>query len=160
MVWEAEIYYHTAIKYGNPALELLTGDTIDISECLEFELYNLVWFWNNHPDDTKPMLGKWLGILHSVGIMICYWIPNEKGKVISYTTIQNLSAEKPRYPNIQESISDYHNSLEAALGSGDFGTILYVCDSFINDYECVTAKVTLMRNNTKDCHIHLRHMTS
>ena len=67
MVWEAEIYYHTAIKYGNPALELLTGDTIDISEWLEFEFYELVWFWNNESDDTKTMLVLWLGLSHRVG---------------------------------------------------------------------------------------------
>ena len=32
MVWESEIYYHTAGKSGHPALEHLIGDTIDISE--------------------------------------------------------------------------------------------------------------------------------
>ena len=42
MVWEAEIYSRTASKDGRPALERLTGYTIDISECLEFELYDLV----------------------------------------------------------------------------------------------------------------------
>ena len=33
-VWEADIYYRTAGKDGCPALERLTGDMIDISECL------------------------------------------------------------------------------------------------------------------------------
>ena len=47
MVLEADIYYRTAGKDGHPALELLTGDTIDISEWLEFEFYELVWFCNN-----------------------------------------------------------------------------------------------------------------
>ena len=53
MVWEDEIYYHTSGKYGIPYLERLTGDTIDISECMESDFYDLVWFWNNHSDDTK-----------------------------------------------------------------------------------------------------------
>ena len=47
MVWEAQIYTHTAEKDGCPALEQLTGDMIDISEWLEFEFYDMVWFWNN-----------------------------------------------------------------------------------------------------------------
>ena len=47
MVWEAEIYSHTAGKDGGLSLERLTGDTIDISEWLEFDFYDLVWFWNN-----------------------------------------------------------------------------------------------------------------
>ena len=57
MVWEAQIYSYTAGKDGLPALEQLTGDTIYISEWLEFELYDLVWFWTNQSDDTNPMLG-------------------------------------------------------------------------------------------------------
>ena len=56
MVWEADIYSLTAGKDIRPALERLTGGTIDISEWLEFELYDLVWFWNKQSDDTKPML--------------------------------------------------------------------------------------------------------
>ena len=47
MVWEAQIYTRTAEKDGCPALEQLTGDMIDISEWLEFEFYDMVWFWNN-----------------------------------------------------------------------------------------------------------------
>ena len=39
MVWEADIYPHTTGKDGRPALEQLTGDTIDISEWLDFDLY-------------------------------------------------------------------------------------------------------------------------
>ena len=36
MVCEAKIYSRTAGKYGRPSLEQLTGDTVDISEYLEF----------------------------------------------------------------------------------------------------------------------------
>ena len=78
MVWEAEIYYHTAGKDGHPAIERLTGYRIDISEWLKFEFYDLLWFWNNHSDDTKAMLGQWLGVSHRVGSVLCYWIISEK----------------------------------------------------------------------------------
>ena len=47
MVWEGGIYYVTAGKDGHPVLEILTGDTIEISEWMEFEFYSFVWFWNN-----------------------------------------------------------------------------------------------------------------
>ena len=47
MVWEVDIYYQTAGKDVHPALERLTGDKIDISECLEFEFYEILWFWDN-----------------------------------------------------------------------------------------------------------------
>ena len=74
VVWESEIYSRTAVKYGRPDLERLTGDTIDISEWMEFDFYDLFWFWNNQSDDIKPMLEQWLGVIHIVGSEICYRI--------------------------------------------------------------------------------------
>ena len=107
---------------------------------MEFEFYDLVWFWNNQSDDTKPMLGRWLGVSHRVGSALCYWIISEKGKVLSQTTVQHLTAEEPRDPNIQERIRYYHGSLEDELVSEDFGTSLDGYGSFINDYEEGIAK--------------------
>ena len=93
MVWEAEIYSCTACKDGFPALERLTGYTIDISEWLEFEFYDLVWFWNNQSDDTKTMSRRRIDVSHRVGSAICYWIISEKVNVLSQTTVQHLNAE-------------------------------------------------------------------
>ena len=135
MVQEAEIYYRTSGKDGCPSLERLTGGTIDIYEWLEFEFYELLWFWNNQSDDTKTILGQWLGVLHRVGSDVCYWTLSEKGKVLSQTKVQNLTSEEPRDSDVQERIRDYHGSLEDALRSEDFGTSLDVYDSFINDDE-------------------------
>ena len=44
MVWEVDIYSRTAGKDGRPALELLTGDMINIYKWLEFEFYDKVFF--------------------------------------------------------------------------------------------------------------------
>ena len=41
LVWEAEIYSHTAGKDVKTLMERLTGDIIDISELTEFEFYCL-----------------------------------------------------------------------------------------------------------------------
>ena len=100
MVWEADIYSRTAGKDGRLSLERLTGDMIDISEWLEFEFYELLWFLNNQSNFTKPMLGRWLGVSHRVGTSLCYWILSNKGKILSQTTGQNLTAEEPRYPYV------------------------------------------------------------
>ena len=71
MVLEYDFYSRTAGKYGHPALERLIGDTLDISEYLEFEFYDLKLFWNNQSDYTKLMLVLWLGVSHSVGSVLC-----------------------------------------------------------------------------------------
>ena len=113
---------------------------IDISECLEFEFYCLVWFWNNQSDDTKPMLGLWLGLSHRFGSAICYWNLSEKVIFLSKTTVQHLTDEEPRDTGVQDLIRDYHGFLEDVLGSEDFGTSLDGYDSFVNDYEEGIAK--------------------
>ena len=102
---------------------------------MEFEFYDLVWFFNNQSDDTKPLLGKWLGVSHRVGSTLCYWIISEKGGVLSLTTVQHLTAEEPIDHVVQERIRDYHGSLEDGIGSEDFSTSLDGYDSFNNDYE-------------------------
>ena len=83
MVWEEGVYSRTSGKDGRPSLEQLTGDMIDIYEWLEFESYDLVWFWNNQSDYTKPILRQWLIISHRVGSALCYWILSEKGNILS-----------------------------------------------------------------------------
>ena len=86
------------------------------------------------------MLVQFLGVSHRVGIALCYWILSEKVKVLSRTTVQHLTAEEPRDPDVQEQIRDYHRSMEDSLGSEDFGTNLDGYDSFINKDEEGVAK--------------------
>ena len=45
-------------------------DTIDISEWLDFEFYNLVWYWDERKADmadNPKKIGQWLRIAHCVG---------------------------------------------------------------------------------------------
>ena len=86
------MYFRTVGKNGHPSLEQLTGDTVDISEWLEFEVYDLVQFWNNQSDDIKPMLGRWMVVSNMVGSSLRYWIISDKVKVLYQTTVQHLTA--------------------------------------------------------------------
>jgi hypothetical protein len=59
--------------------EEVTGQTPDISEWLDFEFYDLVW-WLDCPT-TKPnftnnvrRLARWIGISHRVGSDMSYWL--------------------------------------------------------------------------------------
>ena len=115
-----------------------------------------MWFWNNQSDDTKPILGQWLGLSHRLGSALCYWILSEKGKVLSQNKVQHLTAEEPRYPDLQERICDYHGSLEDTLGSEEFGTSLDGYDSFIMMMKRLLLRSTPTRRGIKDLHITLR----
>ena len=81
------------------------------------------------------MLGRWIVVSHRVGSGLGYWILSEKGKFLSQTTVQHLTAEETIDPDVQERICDYHGSLEDVLGSENFGTSFDGYESFINDDE-------------------------
>ena len=73
-----------APKDGRPLLENITGDTIDLSESLEFDFYDSVWYWDTLTGEKGEALpGSWLGILHRFGAVKCDWVLNEQGNVIS-----------------------------------------------------------------------------
>jgi len=75
---------------GRPGLEQVTGDSVDISKWLDFDLYDYVWYWDRpHLDIPKenPKLGHWLGVSHRVGSDMCYWVVHENGNVLLRTTV-------------------------------------------------------------------------
>ena len=74
-----------------------------------------------------------MGVPHRVGSVICFFILSEKGKVLSHTTVHNLTDDEPRYNNVQERIRYYHGLLETALLSEEFCTNLDGYDYFIYD---------------------------
>ena len=86
------------------------------------------------------MLGWCLGVPHRIGSALCYYIQSNKGKLLSHTTVQHLTADEPRNPNIHERVRDYHGLLEDKFVSEDFGTSLYDYEFFINDDEEGTEK--------------------
>jgi hypothetical protein len=75
----------------------VTGQTPDISEWLDFEFYNLVW-WLDQP--TKPnftdythRLACWLGISHRVGSDLSYWFITKSGKIISKMSVEHVTCD-------------------------------------------------------------------
>ena len=62
-------------------MEILTGETVNISECMEFDFYGLCWYWDNQTDNIAGKIGIWIGASHRVGSALCYWVLNEKGNI-------------------------------------------------------------------------------
>jgi hypothetical protein len=64
------------------AIEVLTVDTPDSSEFLEFDFYGWVKY-----KDLKTILaddialGRWLGVAHTFGQAMTYWILNDTGYI-------------------------------------------------------------------------------
>ena len=61
---ESEIISRMSRGGKRPDLEVLTGDSVDISEYTEFELYDLIWYWDNPEAIDNSCIGRWLGVSH------------------------------------------------------------------------------------------------
>jgi hypothetical protein len=73
----------------------LTGNTPDISEFLEFEWYQPIWYYDPEPfPEQRRKLARWIGIAHRVGQALCYWILPESGRPLARTTIQAVSQDE------------------------------------------------------------------
>jgi hypothetical protein len=58
---------------GRTPYEKITGNTPDISELLEFEWYQPIWYYepSEFPHQNK-LLGRWIGIAHRIGQALCF----------------------------------------------------------------------------------------
>ena len=79
-------------------LERLTGDSIDISDWIDLEFYDIVWYWDRQNADQKPKIGRWLDVSHNVRSVLCYFILTEKGNVILHTSIQHFTTDNVSKP--------------------------------------------------------------
>ena len=82
-LWDYGLVYESSILNRIPrglqqqrtGVEVVTGQTPDISEWIDFEFYDRVWFYDQKKmemDDTGRKLARWLGVAHRVGSDLCY----------------------------------------------------------------------------------------
>ena len=66
LIWESEIMSCIAVgTNGHTGFEQVTGETPDISEWLNFDFYDWVWFWDKPGEPNEnPKIGCWLGVFH------------------------------------------------------------------------------------------------
>ena len=63
---------------GRSGYEMIFGNTPDISEYVEFELYDYSWCLDtpqSYPYEEKG-IGRWMGVVHRVGQAMVYYIMN------------------------------------------------------------------------------------
>ena len=64
---------------GKCPLERVTGESIDISEYLDFGFYDWAWYKENAAlGETK--LGRWLGVSHRIGTLMSFWVLTKAAK--------------------------------------------------------------------------------
>ena len=127
LVYESEILTRMSRGAdGRSGYEEVTGETPDISEWLDFEFYDIVWWWDRHqkPDitDESRRLARWLGISHRVGSDMCYWLLTESGKVISKTSVEHVTREDTATEDGARKVKDFNSKLEERLDDTNFQT--------------------------------------
>ena len=94
LVWICETGNLTvsSSRYANnrTGLEIISGETPDISEYVDFGFYDWVSYRAN-AGLGELEIGRWLGVSHKVGQLMSYWILTISAKVISCTTVQRLT---------------------------------------------------------------------
>ena len=72
---------------------MVIGETPDISEWIDFEFYDRVWYYVQKKiniDGSGRRLARWLGVAHCIGSDLCYWLLLQSGKVIARTTVHHV----------------------------------------------------------------------
>jgi hypothetical protein len=106
-----------------PGLEQITGDSIDISEWLDFNFYDYVWYWDKpHLDILKenPKIGCWLGVPHRVGSDMCCWVINENGNVLSQMTVQHVTQDDIKTDEMKARLEEFDKKLNMRLIDTNF----------------------------------------
>jgi len=106
-----------------PGVELLSGHATDISQWLDFEFYDRVWYLEKRKqdltEDVKKM-GRWLGVSHNVGADLCYWIINEHGDIMPHSTVQHITKDELAQENIAKMARAFDMVLEGKLRDANF----------------------------------------
>lgn len=106
-----------------PGIEKVMGQTGDISEWLDFSLYDRVWYWDQPKTDMtneQARLGRWLGIAHRVGSDMTYWVLTESGRAIARSTVQHVTITDMATDAIRDRVSHFDATLLTRLSDDNF----------------------------------------
>ena len=83
-LWDYGLIYESNIlnrisrdQQQRTGIEMVTGETPDISEWIDFEFYDRLWYYDQKKieiDGTGRRLARWLGVAHRIGSDLCYWL--------------------------------------------------------------------------------------
>ena len=117
----AEVMNYTFKKnIGVTPYELVTGDTPDISEYLDFGFWDLVWFWDKPKAEDNPKLARWLGVAHRVGSALCYYVIKGNGQIESRTTVQHVTKLDMEENETQQQLRAFEADLNKRLDDKNF----------------------------------------
>ena len=129
-LWDNGLVYETNILNRIPGgqqqrtgIEIVTGETPDISKWIDFEFYDRVWYYDQKKieiDGSGRRLARWLGVAHRVGNDFCYWLLLESGKVIARTKVQHVVRDDYLNNDVKRDLESFDRSVEERLSDQNF----------------------------------------
>ena len=107
-------------KYANgrTPVEILTGETPDISEYTDFCIYDWVTYRTNA--GMGPIsFGKWLGVSHKIGQLMSFLILTISAHVISCGTVQRLTNDEKLTDEWKRKMDDFDSKLKLRMDAKD-----------------------------------------
>jgi hypothetical protein len=153
-LWDYGVVYISEIQSllarrsdQQPGIEKVLGQTVDISEWLDFYFYDRVWYWDDLKTDMnneQTLIGRWLGIAHRIGSDMTYWILTNAGHVIARSTVQHITLSDMATDTIRNRLSAFDNELSIQLSDDNFhldhpNPVFYLQDDPDDDYTAVDA---------------------
>jgi hypothetical protein len=123
--------------HGRTPHEVLTGNTPDISELLEFSWYEPIWYFDTapFPEQTRK-IARWIGVAHKIGQAMCFWIIPSSGIPIARSTIQKISPNDLMTDQVKMEIQQLDQALNDNVKSDNQEAfLLYHNDRYEEDIE-------------------------
>jgi hypothetical protein len=105
---------------GRTGQEEVTGETPDISEYVDFDFYDRVWYWDPPDADNSPKIGRWLGPSHHIGASMCFYILTQRGEVISRSSVQHMTHIEMMKDDIKQRLEAYDTEVNGRLRDEGF----------------------------------------
>jgi hypothetical protein len=123
--WTCQVMQRTSTEAGGLRgvcpLQEVTGETVDISEYLDFGFYDHVSYKEN-AGLGETCIGRWLGVSHRVGSLMSYWILTKKGTVISRSTVQRITILEQQTDEFKQAIGEFDSEINRIFKDDeDFG---------------------------------------
>ena len=107
-------------RNGRTGIEEITGETPDISEYVDFDFYDWVWYWDTPDKENSPKIGRWLGPSHRIGASMCFYILVQNGEVISRSSVQHLTQLEMMKDDIKQCLEEYDDEVRGRLRDEGF----------------------------------------
>ena len=99
---------------GRTPIEIITGETSDISKYLDFGFYDWVVYHSN-AGLGELSIGRWLGVSHKIGQLMSYWILTVSGRPISCVNVQRLTEAEQGNDEWESQMRDYDQLLSSNI---------------------------------------------